>query len=50
MVITVRSMTIMGVRLALLGTVAPATAILAVTLVAAINTAFKGFLSPAQVS
>jgi len=43
-VITVRSMTIMGVRLALLGTVAPATAILAVTLVAAINTRLQGIL------
>jgi hypothetical protein len=43
-VITVRSMTIMGVRLALLGTLAPATAILAVTLVAAINTRLQGIL------
>ena len=43
-VISVRSMTIMGVRLALLGTVAPATAILAVTLVAAINTRLQGIL------
>src|SRR6266705_3383325 len=44
LVITIRSVTIMGVRLALFGTVLPAVAILAVTLVAAIHTRLQGIL------
>jgi prepilin-type N-terminal cleavage/methylation domain-containing protein len=44
LVIAVRSMTIMGVRLALFGTVLPAAAILAVTLVAATHTRLQGIL------
>jgi prepilin-type N-terminal cleavage/methylation domain-containing protein len=43
-VIAVRSVTIMGMRLALSGTVLPAAAILAVTLVAAIFPRFQGIL------
>ena len=44
LVIAVRSVTIMGLRLALLGSVVPATAILAVTLVAAIHPRLQGLL------
>ena len=44
LVIAVRSVTIMGVRLALFGTVLPAAAILIVTLVAAIHTRLQGIL------
>jgi prepilin-type N-terminal cleavage/methylation domain-containing protein len=44
LVIAIRSVTIMGVRLALFGAVLPATAILAVTLVAAIHTRLQGIL------
>src|SRR5437773_4126995 len=44
LIITVRSVTIMGLRLALLGTILPAAAILAVTLVAAIHTRLQGIL------
>ena len=43
-VITIRAATIMGVRLALLGTVLPAAAIFTVTLVAAIHTRLQGIL------
>ena len=43
-VIAARSVTIMGVRLALLGCVAPATAILTVTLIAAIYPRLQGLL------
>lgn len=43
-VIAIRSVTIMGVRLALFGVVLPATAMLAVTLVAAIHTRLQGIL------
>lgn len=43
-IITIRSATIMGLRLALLGTFLPAAAILAVTLVAAIHTRLQGIL------
>ena len=43
-VITIRSVTIMGIRLALLGIVLPAMAILAVTLIAAIHTKLQGIL------
>jgi hypothetical protein len=43
-IITVRAVTIMGWRLAIFGTVMPATAILAVTLVAAIHTRLQGIL------
>ena len=43
-VIAIRSVTLMGVRLALFGTVLPATAILAVTLIAAIHTRLQGIL------
>jgi prepilin-type N-terminal cleavage/methylation domain-containing protein len=44
MVIAIRAVTIAGVRLGLLGTVVPATAILAVTLLAAIHTRLQGIL------
>ena len=44
LVIAIRSVTIMGLRLALFGIVLPATAILAVTLIAAINTRLQGIL------
>jgi hypothetical protein len=44
LVITIRAVTIMGVRLALFGTVLPAAAILAVTLVAATHTRLQGIL------
>jgi len=44
LIIAVRAVTIMGFRRALFGTVAPATAILAVTLVAAIHTRLQGIL------
>jgi hypothetical protein len=44
LVIAVRSMTIMDLRLALLGIVLPAAAILAVTIVAAIQTRLQGIL------
>ena len=44
LVIAIRSVTIMGLRLALLGTILPAAAILAVTLVAAIHTRLQGML------
>ena len=44
MVIAFRAVTIMGVRLALLGVVLPAMAILAVTLTAAIHTRLQGIL------
>ena len=43
-VIAIRSLTIMSVRLALFGTILPAAAMLAVTLVAAIHTRFQGIL------
>jgi hypothetical protein len=43
-VITLRSITIMGWRLAICGTLLPATAILAVTLLAAIHTRLQGVL------
>ncbi len=43
-VIAIRSMTIMNLRLALLGVVLPAAAILAVTIVAAIQTRLQGIL------
>jgi hypothetical protein len=43
-IITVRAVTIMGWRLALCGTVLPATAILTVTLLAAIHTRLQGIL------
>lgn len=43
-VIAIRAVTIMGLRLALLGTILPAAAILAVTLVAAIHTRLQGIL------
>ena len=43
-VIAIRSMTIMSLRLALLGIVLPAAAILAVTIVAAIQTRLQGIL------
>lgn len=43
-IITIRSATIMGMRLALLGTFLPAAAILAITLVAAIHTRLQGIL------
>ena len=44
LVIAIRSITIMGLRLGLLGTVFPASAILAVTLLAAIHTRLQGIL------
>jgi prepilin-type N-terminal cleavage/methylation domain-containing protein len=44
LVIAIRAVTIMGVRLALFGTVLPAAAILAVTLVAATHTRLQGIL------
>jgi prepilin-type N-terminal cleavage/methylation domain-containing protein len=44
LIITIRSATIMGIRLAFLGTFLPAAAILAVTLVAAIHTRLQGIL------
>src|ERR1043166_6629190 len=44
LVIAIRSVTIMGLRLALLGTILPAAAIMAVTLVAAIHTRLQGML------
>jgi prepilin-type N-terminal cleavage/methylation domain-containing protein len=44
LVIAIRSVTIMGARLALFGTVLPAAAILAVTLVAATHTRLQGIL------
>jgi len=44
LIIALRAATIMGVRLALLGTVLPATAILTVTLLAAIHTRLQGIL------
>ena len=44
LVIAVRSVTIMGLRLALLGTVLPATIILTVTLFAAIHTRLQGII------
>lgn len=44
MIIAVRSITIMGFRLALFGTILPAIAIVAVTLVAAIHTRLQGIL------
>ena len=44
LVITIRSVTIMGARLAVMGTVLPAAAILAVTLVAATHTRLQGLL------
>ncbi|PYT03744.1 MAG: hypothetical protein DMF60_17430 [Acidobacteria bacterium] len=44
LIIAVRAVTIMGFRTALFGTVIPATAILAVTLVAAIHTRLQGIL------
>ena len=44
LVITIRSVTIMGFRLALFGTVIPATTLLAVTLIAAIHTRLQGIL------
>ncbi len=43
-VIAIRSVTIMGLRLALFGTLLPAAAILAITLVAAIHTRLQGIL------
>ena len=43
-VIAIRSVTIMGLRLGVFGTVLPATAILAATLVAAIHTRLQGIL------
>jgi prepilin-type N-terminal cleavage/methylation domain-containing protein len=43
-IIAIRSITIMGIRLALLGTVLPAIGIVAVTLVAAIHTRLQGIL------
>jgi len=43
-VIAIRAVTIMGLRLALFGTILPAAAILAVTLVAAIHTRLQGIL------
>jgi len=43
-IIAVRSVTIMGWRLALCGTILPATAILTVTLLAAIHTRLQGIL------
>jgi prepilin-type N-terminal cleavage/methylation domain-containing protein len=44
LVITIRSITIMGLRLALFGSVFPATAILALTLLAAIHVRLQGIL------
>jgi hypothetical protein len=44
LVIAIRSVTITGIRLALFGIVLPATAILAVTLIAAIHTRLQGIL------
>jgi prepilin-type N-terminal cleavage/methylation domain-containing protein len=44
LIIAIRAVTIMGFRMALLGTVIPAIAILAVTLVAAIHTRLQGIL------
>lgn len=44
LVIAIRSVTIMGLRLALLGTVLPATVILTVTLIAAIHTRLQGII------
>ena len=44
LIIAIRSITIMGIRLALFGVVMPAAAILAVTLVAAIHTRLQGIL------
>jgi hypothetical protein len=44
LVIALRSITIMGLRLGLCGAVLPATAILAVTLLAAIHTRLQGIL------
>jgi hypothetical protein len=44
LVIAIRSVTIMGIRVALLCTVLPAAAILAVTLLAAIHTRLQGIL------
>jgi drug/metabolite transporter (DMT)-like permease len=44
LVIAIRSLTIMSRRLALLGTVLPATLLLAVTLVAAVHTRLQGIL------
>jgi prepilin-type N-terminal cleavage/methylation domain-containing protein len=44
LVISIRSVTIMGVRLALLGTVLPAAVILTVTLIAAIHTRLQGII------
>ncbi len=43
-IIAIRAVTILGVRLALFGTVIPAAAILAVTLVAATHTRLQGIL------
>lgn len=43
-VIAIRSITIMGVRLGLFGTVLPATIILTLTLIAAIQTRLQGLL------
>jgi prepilin-type N-terminal cleavage/methylation domain-containing protein len=44
LVIAIRSITIMGLRLAILGTILPAAAILTVTLVAAIHTRLQGII------
>jgi hypothetical protein len=44
LVIAIRSVTIMGLRLALLGAVLPAAVILGLTLVAAIHTRLQGIL------
>jgi prepilin-type N-terminal cleavage/methylation domain-containing protein len=44
LIIAVRAVTIMGFRMALFGTVIPATVILAITLVAAIHTRLQGIL------
>jgi len=43
-IIAIRAVTIMGIRLAIFGTVLPAVAILAATLVAAIHTRLQGIL------
>jgi hypothetical protein len=43
-VIAIRSVTIMGVRLAIMGSILPAAAILVVTLIAAIHTRLQGIL------
>jgi hypothetical protein len=44
LVISIRSVTIMGVRLALFGTILPAAVILTVTLIAAIHTRLQGII------